>query len=84
MIYDRTVRGRNFFDLDGILSRILEYRAPAAAVRWRRPPPCAGAALGKTTGWVHRMALDRRNVRMVRGVTYQKVDDQAVRLAAAA
>ena len=37
-----------------------------------------GKGLGKTTGWAHKMALARRNVRMVNGVEYLKVDDQGL------
>jgi len=31
-----------------------------------------GKGLGKTTGWVHRVALRNRNVEMIPGVTYKK------------
>ena len=34
-----------------------------------------GASLGKTTGWVHRASLKNKNVKMMRGVTYDKIDD---------
>lgn len=34
-----------------------------------------GASLGKTTGWIHRTTLKNRNVVMIGGVTYDKVDD---------
>lgn len=34
-----------------------------------------GAGLGKTSGWVHRAALQRNGVSMLRGVDYQKIDD---------
>jgi 2,4-dienoyl-CoA reductase (NADPH2) len=40
----------------------------------RRPTP-PGRDLGKTTGWVHRLALKRRGVRMLAGVTYERIDD---------
>jgi 2,4-dienoyl-CoA reductase (NADPH2) len=55
---------------------------PAAELRgarqvWllqRRPTP-PGRDLGKTTGWVHRLALKRRGVRMLAGVAYERIDD---------
>jgi 2,4-dienoyl-CoA reductase (NADPH2) len=40
----------------------------------RKPTP-PGRDLGKTTGWVHRLALKRRGVRMHAGVSYQRIDD---------
>ncbi|MGQ0429901.1 MAG: oxidoreductase [Gammaproteobacteria bacterium] len=36
-------------------------------------PP--GRDLGKTTGWVHRLALKRRGVRVLAGVAYERIDD---------
>lgn len=34
-----------------------------------------GAGLGKTTGWIHRAELKKRQVRMVPGVAYDRIDD---------
>ncbi|MCF2946906.1 NADPH-dependent 2,4-dienoyl-CoA reductase [Paraglaciecola aquimarina] len=34
-----------------------------------------GKGLGKTTGWIHRSALQRKQVKMLGGVKYIKVDD---------
>ncbi len=34
-----------------------------------------GKNLGKTTGWIHRTSLKHRNVKMVAGVSYEKIDD---------
>jgi 2,4-dienoyl-CoA reductase (NADPH2) len=34
-----------------------------------------GAGLGKTTGWIHRTELKNRGVRMVPGVSYDRIDD---------
>ena len=39
-------------------------------------PP--GRELGKTTGWVHRLALKRRGVRMQAGVAYDRIDDRGL------
>ena len=39
-----------------------------------------GAGLGKTTGWVHRASLEDKQVQMLRGVSYQKVDDQGLHI----
>ena len=43
----------------------------------RKPTP-PGRDLGKTTGWVHRLALKRRGVKMVAGVTYERIDDRGL------
>ena len=37
-----------------------------------------GEDLGKTTGWIHRMALRMKNVKMIGEVTYQKIDDDGL------
>ncbi|GMF45217.1 unnamed protein product [Phytophthora fragariaefolia] len=34
-----------------------------------------GKDLGKTTGWIHRLSLKHRDVKMIGGVSYDKVDD---------
>jgi len=37
-----------------------------------------GAGLGKTTGWVHRFTLRNKNVKMINGVQYDKIDDDGL------
>jgi len=39
-----------------------------------------GKNLGKTTGWVHRTSLRHRNVQMIPGVTYRKIDDEGLHI----
>ncbi|WP_169569842.1 NADPH-dependent 2,4-dienoyl-CoA reductase [Sneathiella limimaris] len=39
-----------------------------------------GRGLGRTTGWTHRISLNRRKVKMVNGCDYQKIDDQGLHL----
>ncbi len=62
--------------------------APAAAMvspreiwllQRKATPP--GRDLGKTTGWVHRLALKRRDVRMLAGVEYLGIDDRGLEIA---
>lgn len=66
------------------------YRAPGG-LKPARPEPAArevlllqrkpgkvGATLGKTTGWIHRAALQQRGVRMLAGVTYRRIDDEGL------
>lgn len=42
-----------------------------------------GKGLGKTTGWIHRAALAMKNVRMIAGVTYDRIDDQGLHITVA-
>jgi 2,4-dienoyl-CoA reductase (NADPH2) len=42
-------------------------------------PP--GRDLGKTTGWIHRLALKRRGVRMLAGVAYRGIDERGLSIA---
>ena len=37
-----------------------------------------GSGLGKTTGWIHRASLKMKNVQMVAGVEYLKIDDRGL------
>ncbi|MFT5693709.1 MAG: 2,4-dienoyl-CoA reductase (NADPH2) [Oceanicoccus sp.] len=37
-----------------------------------------GRGLGKTTGWTHRMSLARRNVKMINGADYLKIDNDGL------
>lgn len=39
-----------------------------------------GQRLGKTTGWIHRLSLKHRQVKMISGVHYQKIDDAGLHL----
>ncbi len=39
-----------------------------------------GDGLGKTTGWIHRTSLKNRNVEMIPGVQYRKVDDAGLHI----
>ncbi|MEM7358772.1 MAG: NADPH-dependent 2,4-dienoyl-CoA reductase [Pseudomonadota bacterium] len=39
-----------------------------------------GKGLGKTTGWIHRAALAMKNVRMISGVSYDRIDDQGLHI----
>ena len=39
-----------------------------------------GARLGKTTGWIHRATLKNKNVEMLGGVTYDKIDQDGLHI----
>jgi 2,4-dienoyl-CoA reductase (NADPH2) len=44
----------------------------------QRKSDSVGKNLGKTTGWTHRLTLQRRGVKMLNGVEYQRIDDQGL------
>ena len=44
----------------------------------QRKPEKLGKRLGKTTGWIHRAALKLKNVQMVGGVNYERIDAQGL------
>lgn len=46
----------------------------------QRKANSVGAGLGKTTGWIHRTGLKHRQVNMIPGVSYQKIDDQGLHI----
>lgn len=37
-----------------------------------------GAGLGKTTGWIHRTSLKAKNIDMVAGAQYERIDDKGL------
>jgi 2,4-dienoyl-CoA reductase (NADPH2) len=39
-----------------------------------------GRGMGKTTGWTHKISLARRDVKMINGVDYHKIDDEGLHL----
>ena len=42
-----------------------------------------GDGLGKTTGWIHRTSLKNRNVEMIAGASYNKIDDAGLHITVA-
>ncbi|MEP2921807.1 MAG: NADPH-dependent 2,4-dienoyl-CoA reductase [Sulfitobacter sp.] len=46
----------------------------------QRKPSKPGKGLGKTTGWIHRASLTMKNVQMIAGVNYERIDDEGVHI----
>jgi 2,4-dienoyl-CoA reductase (NADPH2) len=44
----------------------------------QRKSGAPGKGLGKTTGWTHRLTLQRRGVQMVGGIEYVRIDDEGL------
>ena len=55
-------------------------KSPRKIYLLQRKASKVGDGLGKTTGWIHRTSLKNRNVEMVNGVTYRKVDDAGLHI----
>lgn len=56
--------------------------APLAREIWllQRKSSKPGKGLGKTTGWIHRLSLGKRGVKMMGGVEYRKIDDAGLHI----
>lgn len=46
----------------------------------QRTPGAPGKRLNKTTGWVHRASLKMKNVEMMGGVEYERIDDAGLHI----
>jgi len=65
----------------GIQGMQPEVPAPAREVYLlQRKVSKVGKNLGKTTGWIHRTSLKNRDVQMIPGVSYRKIDDQGLHI----
>ncbi len=53
--------------------------APAREIAlFQRKKGKLGAALGKTTGWIHRATLQNMGVKMIAGVNYERIDERGL------
>ena len=52
--------------------------SPRQVTMFQRKTSKMGKGLGKTTGWIHRAALKHKEVQMVTGASYSKIDDQGL------
>jgi len=46
----------------------------------QRKPTRFGKSLGKTTGWIHRASLRHKQVKMLCGVSYERVDEAGLHI----
>ena len=46
----------------------------------QRKPSRPGKTLGKTTGWIHRLSLRKRGVKMLAGVDYRRIDESGLHI----
>ena len=54
--------------------------SPRQVYLLQRKTSKVGAGLGKTSGWVHRSTLQARGVETIRGVSYDRVDDDGLHI----
>ncbi|SDK71746.1 NADPH-dependent 2,4-dienoyl-CoA reductase [Microbulbifer yueqingensis] len=54
--------------------------SPRKVYLLQRKASKVGKGLGKTTGWIHRTSLKHRQVEMLPGVTYEKIDDRGLHI----
>ena len=65
----------------GLAGDPLGARMPARSITMlQRKESRPGAGLGMTTGWVHRLSLQKRNVTMLAGAAYERIDDAGLHL----
>jgi 2,4-dienoyl-CoA reductase (NADPH2) len=55
-------------------------KSPRQIVMLQRKASKPGDGLGKTTGWIHRTTLLARGVKMLVGVSYERIDDEGLHI----
>ena len=58
---------------------IVEHNGREVVIMQRKATP-VGRTLGKTTGWTHRLTLQRRGVKTMNGVEYRRIDDDGLHI----
>ncbi|WP_290868110.1 NADPH-dependent 2,4-dienoyl-CoA reductase [Aquabacterium sp.] len=69
----------SYADRGGIKAPHLE-KAPRQVYLLQRKTSKVGDGLGKTTGWIHRTSLKNRQVEMIAGVSYDRIDDAGLHI----
>jgi 2,4-dienoyl-CoA reductase (NADPH2) len=70
---------KTYADRGGLKAPHLD-KAPRQIYLLQRKTSKVGDGLGKTTGWIHRTSLKNRNVEMISGVSYDKIDDAGLHI----
>lgn len=71
---------QNFSRPGALLEKANHSPSPREVVMLQRKASKMGAGLGKTTGWIHREGLKNKNVKMLTGVEYLKIDDEGLHI----
>ncbi|CAL2083613.1 2,4-dienoyl-CoA reductase [Tenacibaculum sp. 190524A02b] len=62
--------------IEGVIPKF--HPSPREIFMFKRSKGKFGGNLGKTTGWIHRANLKKKNVQFINEVQYQKVDDKGI------
>ncbi|WP_027067113.1 NADPH-dependent 2,4-dienoyl-CoA reductase [Maribacter sp. Hel_I_7] len=71
---DKTITARS--GIEG-MQAVVE-PSPRELFMFKRSKGKFGANLGKTTGWIHRSTLKKKNVQFINSVQYSKIDDEGL------
>ncbi|KTC85934.1 NADPH-dependent 2,4-dienoyl-CoA reductase [Legionella drozanskii] len=55
-------------------------KSPREVYLLQRKKEKHGKRLGKTTGWIHRLSLKHKQVKMLAGVSYERIDDEGLHI----
>ncbi|MCE2509823.1 MAG: NADPH-dependent 2,4-dienoyl-CoA reductase [Alphaproteobacteria bacterium] len=55
-------------------------KSPREVYLLQRKATTHGRNLGRSTGWIHRLTIQKRKVHTIGGVTYRKIDDQGLHI----
>lgn len=64
--------------IDGV--KAVHSPSPREIFLLQRKASKMGKNLGKTTGWIHRTSLKNKDVKMITGASYDKIDDQGLHI----
>ena len=67
-------------DSEGGLINAQHAPSPRQIYLLQRKTSKAGKSLGKTTGWIHRLALKKRGVKTLNGCSYDLIDDEGLHI----
>jgi 2,4-dienoyl-CoA reductase (NADPH2) len=87
LTHDHQASKEQFYDEWGIdvygihrggIKKPLNTPSPREVYLLQRKKEKMGAHLGKTTGWIHRLSLKHKQVKMISGVFYEGIDDEGL------
>ena len=77
--YDEWGIDTSYAHVGGLKQPVLE-QSDREIYLLQRKAKAVGASLGITTGWIHRTGLKHRDVKMIAGASYDKIDDQGLHI----
>ena len=77
--YDEWGIDTSYAHVGGLKQPVLE-QSDREIYLLQRKAKAVGASLGKTTGWIYRTGLKHRDVKMIAGASYDKIDDQGLHI----